>query len=182
MPLAEAVPVLAHLLRECAHRRRHGSILRNLWRSSSIAASVDKVEVRSCRSLIRMHIDGRSRTLSRHLCVHSSSCARGRQRHTRWSSAKSARAACATPGSAPKCSRCTRTARLCASAASELPTLMLTPSAAGTSLNTPPRSDTSFRHDSARQTLQALVQHAQLGLQTLPSLGLPSVSFHICSV
>ncbi len=48
MPLAEAVPVLAHLLRERAHRRRHGSILRNLWRSSSIAASVDKVEVRGC--------------------------------------------------------------------------------------------------------------------------------------
>ncbi len=55
MPLAEAVSVLAHLLRERAHRRRHGSILRNLWRSSSIAASVDKVEVRGCFLLGRMH-------------------------------------------------------------------------------------------------------------------------------
>ena len=48
--LADAVPVLAHMLRGRAHRRRHGSIVRNLWRSTSIAASADKVEVRGCLS------------------------------------------------------------------------------------------------------------------------------------
>ena len=45
MPLDDAFSVLAHMLRERAHRRRQGSVIRNLWRSSSIAASAEKVEV-----------------------------------------------------------------------------------------------------------------------------------------
>ena len=47
MPLHEAFPILAYLLRERTHRRRHGALVRNLWRSSSIAVSAERVEVRS---------------------------------------------------------------------------------------------------------------------------------------